>query len=288
MTQNELHKTFIAMLFAFVASTVGQQIAEILVVLTNNWTIEDPSGIIENIYASNWLLASAASHSALALLLFSMSWVMWSKSQAAGHKRDIEDIFSIKYITLLLEVLLVTLYFAISKSAEADFAAYGKEKLVSDFVKNPSAKPEAMQIVWVFVLFAAWDYLSDVFTSPRNPAPNSMFVRVWTHIPGVLTYCSVSIFCALVAWSLSKVTPLSGLPQQAVLGDIALVSLVLFFSRAKSLEYYLLQLFPGEQGRDNTARLNPPTMGRLVLIIVLVVVFVISTVGMVYFPCYLK
>lgn len=95
MTQNELHKTFIAMLFAFVASTVGQQIAEILVVLTNNWTIEDPSGIIENIYASNWLLASAASHSALALLLFSMSWVMWSKSQAAGHKRDIEDIFQL-------------------------------------------------------------------------------------------------------------------------------------------------------------------------------------------------
>lgn len=288
MTQNELHKTFIAMLFAFVASTVCQQIAEILVVLTSNWTIEDPSIIIGNIYGSNWLLASAASHSALALLLFSMSWVMWSKSQAAGHRRDIEDIFSVKYLILLLEVLLVTLYFAISRSAEADFSSYGKEKLVSDFVKNPSAKPEATQIVWVFLLFAVWDYLSDIFTSPRNPMPNSTFVRIGSHVPGVLTYCSVSILCACLAWGLSKLTPLSGLPQQAVLGDIALISLVLLFSRAKSLEYYLLQIFPNEKLRTNTARLSPPTTYRLMLIVLLVAMFIASTVAMVYFPCFLK
>jgi len=282
MTQNELHKTFIAMLFAFVASTVGQQIAEILVVLTNNWTIEDPSKIIENIYASNWLLAAAASHATLALILFSMSWVMWSRSQSAGHRKDIEDIFSIKYIVLLLEVLLVTIYFAISKSAETDFVAYGKEKLVSDFVKNPSAKPEATQIVWVFVLFAVWDYLSDVLTSPRTPPLNSKFARFASHIPGILTYCSISIICAFIAWSLSKLTPISGLPQQAVMGDIALVSLVLFFSRAKSLEYYILEIFPSEKSRQNTARLSPPTIGRLVLLIALTLIFTTSTVAMVY------
>ena len=288
MTQSELHKTFIAMLFAFVASTVGQQIAEILVVVTDNWTVEDPSKLIDNIHNGNWLLAAAASHCALALLLFSTSWVMWSKSQAAGHRRDIEDIFSIKYIVLLLEVLLVTLYFALSKSAEADFAAYNKDHLISDFVKSPSAKPEALQIVWVFVLFAIWDYLSDVFTSPRNPPPTTVIGRICSHVPGVLTYCSVSIVCALIAWVFAMITPLKGTPHQAILGDFSLGVLVLFFTRAKSFEYYVLKIFPGEKLRLNTARHNPPTFGRLMLIALLIILFMVFTLTMVYVPCFLK
>lgn len=281
MSQNELHKTFIAMLFAFVASTVGQQIAEILVVITGNWTVDSPVRIIDNIHAGNWLLMSAASHSALALFMFSMSWVMWSKSQAAGHLQDVQDIFSVKYTILLLEVLLLTLYFALSKSAETDFASYTKTNLVTDFVKNPSARPEAIQMIWVFSVFALWDYLSDVFTSPRSSASTNVVARAFTHIPGVLTYCSVSILCAIVAWSISQVTPPKGSPQQAILGDLSLVILLLFFTRAKSLEYYMLLCFPNEKSRKNTARNNPPTTRNFMVMIFLVVMFLVVVTAMV-------
>jgi hypothetical protein len=110
-SQTELQKAFITMLFAFAASVVAQQIAELLIVSTTNWT--SPLVPDESYAKSNdqiWELASAGTHLLLSLLMLSVSWIMWSKSQAAGHRTDITDIFSVKFITFLLEVLLGPLY----------------------------------------------------------------------------------------------------------------------------------------------------------------------------------
>ncbi|HEJ1126036.1 TPA: hypothetical protein SL211_005323 [Pseudomonas aeruginosa] len=286
MTQTELQKTFIAMLFAFVASTVAQQIAELLVVITNNWTsATSPFDIYENIHSYFWLLMPTFMHSVLALLLFSMSWVMWSKS--AAHKKDIEDVFSKKYLVLLFEVVLVVLYFAVAKSNEADFAAYTRDKAITSFVGTPSAKPEALQIFWVFSLFVVWDYLVDVFQSPRENHPTALTSKVAAHLQGVITYCSTSLVCAALAYLVSRLAPVSGTPYQATFGDIALIMSLLLFNRAKAFEYYLRKVFPEEKTRQTTARDTPISSLGLTLIAILTIIYIFSVTAMA-FPCILK
>lgn len=286
MSQTELQKTFIAMLFAFVASTVAQQIAEIFVVITNNWTsATSPLDIYSNIHNYFWLLMPAFTHSALALLLFSMSWVMWSKS--AAHKKDIEDVFSKKYLVLLFEVFLVILYFAVAKSNEADFAAYTRDKTIESFAGTPSAKPEALQILWVFSLFAIWDYLVDVFQSPRQNHPTKFIPRVVAQLQGIATYCSVSLACVGLAYVVSKFAPVAGTPYQATLGDIALIMSLLLFNRAKAMEYYLRKIFPEEKSRQTTARDTPLTLRGAALIAILFTAYSLSVLLMA-FPCILK
>jgi len=200
--QSTLQKTFIAMLFAFAVSVVAQQISELLIVATKNWTMGlGPGQILENIGGHMWPILAVATHSLLALLMLAVSWVMWSKSQAAGHLVDIKEIFSVKFITFLLEVLLVTLYFSLSKSAEGDFLNYTKEKTVAAYLTPASARPEAMQMFWIFLIFALWDYIVDVAKSPQANHPKSLKSRAFSSVTGILTYCAVSILCALGALS---------------------------------------------------------------------------------------
>ncbi|WP_404344227.1 hypothetical protein [Vreelandella venusta] len=259
MKQNELQKTFIAMLFAFVASAVALQLSNTLVVLTEEWTKTNPVSLIERIIDSEYLLLSAMSHSLLALMLFSMSWVMWSKSQAAGHIKDIESVFSLKYTTLLLEVLLVVMYFSIVNSAEGNIEKYKETKQVSDFISNPSAYPEAKQMIWVFAIFAIWDIIVDVIKSPKASSSSKVMQKGKDFIQGVLVYCTLSVVCLLAALWVSLNHSLESSAINAVIGDISLILILLFFNRAKCLEYHLLNIFPDEKKRKNTLRTTSPT-----------------------------
>lgn len=289
MKQNELQKTFIAMLFAFVVAAAAQQIAELLVVATKNWTAATtPGEILESIHDHAWPLIAAATHSILALLLVSTSWIMWSKSQGGGHVGDIEDIISVKYVVLLLEVLLVTLYFAIVKSSEADFAGYTKENSISAFVKSPSARPEAIQMLWIFTVFAVWDYLVDVFNSPRTPAPSGWTEAISSHVQGVMTYCLVSLLCAAGAALVIFASPAKGSAYQAIFGDVALISLLLLFVRGKKLEFYLYKVFPKEISRSNTKRTSAPTAKNLAFITALILIFLSFTFLTGLPPCALE
>ena len=168
-TQTELRRTFIAMLFALVAATVAQQISEFLFVVTGGWdSASSPSKMFENLFAEEGALLATLSHSLLALLLVTISWVMWSKSQAGGLKKEISSIFSKEFVILLVEVFLVVLYFAIVKTVEQNFQAYTVNKEISAYVGVASARPEALQLMWVFAVYFIWDFIVDVITSPRE------------------------------------------------------------------------------------------------------------------------
>lgn len=279
VAQGDLQKTFIAMLFAFAVSVVAQQISELLTVATSNWRLAlSPLQIFENVRGSFWPMLSIATHSVLALLMLSVSWVMWSKSQAAGHLVDINEIFSIKFITFLMEVLLVTLYFSLSKSAEGDYAAYLKNKEMTAYLTEASARPEAMQMFWIFMIFAIWDYIVDVAQSPKDPQPLSAIGIFGSHLSGVAVYCLVSIFCAFGALGVYFLSPAGNSPMEAVFGDIALVSLLLLFNRAKTWEHYIFRLFPSERSRKNTKRL--PTAGGNYLILILLFIYTTCALAM--------
>lgn len=284
ITQSTLQKTFIAMLFAFAVSIVAQQISELLIVSTKNWTTAlGPWQILDNIHGYAWPILAAATHSLLALLMLTVSWVMWSKSQAAGHVIDISEIFSIKFITFLLEILLVTLYFSLSKSVEVDFINYTKEKTVAAYLTPASARPEAMQMLWIFLIFALWDFIVDVAKSPQFPQPSSRTSRLLSFFTGIFTYCAVSIFCAIGALFVYLLAPIEG-AVEAVVGDIALIILLLLFNRAKSWENYIFIIFPAEKTRNNTKREPTPHGNYLILFLIFFYILCLISIRFII-PC---
>jgi len=271
--QNELHRTFIAMLFAFVAAVVAQQIAEHLIVATNNWKLGDsPDAMYERLKGDGLYLVAAFSHSALALLMLTMSWIMWSKSQGGGHRPDITSVFSVKFLIVLIEVFLVVLYFAVAKTNEANIATYSEELGLRSYVKTASAYPEAVQIQWIFAVFLVWDVIVDVLASRRSIPAVGLWNKAVAILQGVLTYCLISALCLAGAFFIAKQAPLYDSPVQAISGDIALIALLLLFNIGKSFEYYFREWMPNEKLRDNTVRDTPPktwelaTIGGLVLV----------------------
>lgn len=289
VSQNELRRTFIAMLFALVAATIAQQISEMLFVVTGGWDLAaSPSKMWDNLLLGNGLLFASFSHSCLALLLVAMSWVMWSKSQAGGHKTEIASIFSKEFVILLVEVFLVVLYFAIAKTMEQNFAEYVKDKSVAAFVGSASARPEALQMMWVFSVYFVWDIITDVMYSPHSPRLVNLGEKIKGFTQGILTYCSVSLVCIAGAWLVSKNAPSVSTPYEALWGDIALISLLLFFALGKKLEYYAVKVFPREGNRSNTRRPDAPSTKASIGMVVLVGVYIYSMMVLTWPPSFLR
>lgn len=277
MSQNDLRRTFIAMLFALVAATIAQQIAELLFVVTGSWNLaSSPIEMWENALFGNGMLLASFSHAFLALLLVSMSWVMWSSSQAAGHKTEIRSVFSKEFVILLTEVFLVILYFSIAKTMEQNFPEYSKNKSITAYVGIPSGRPEALQLMWVFWVYFIWDLLVDVMYSPRTPDPTVTHGKFSSFLQGVLTYCSISLLCILATWFVSRVAPSSGTAYEALLADVALISVLLFFALGKQLEFYVIKLLPGEGRRNNTKRSTPPSAKALSMMFILFLAYISS------------
>lgn len=279
LSQNDLRRTFIGMLFALVAATIAQQIGELLFVVTGGWDVAaNPVKMWRNLIFGEGMLLASLSHALLTLLLVSMSWIMWSKSQAAGHRTEISTVFSKEFVILLTEFFLVVLYFAIAKTMEQNFSDYLKTKSISTYVGEISGRPEAIQLMWVFFVFFVWDLLVDVIYSPRDMTPGMTSNKFFSSSQGILTYCSVSLLCILAAWFVTTMTSSLGTPYEAVLADIALIAILLFFNIGKQLEFYLIKLFPGEKSRKNTKRDVKPSDKTLIIMFLFISIYICSMV----------
>jgi len=277
LVRAELQKTFVAMLFAFVAATVAQQLGEILVVATKAWKLANSApDMLIAARGDGWLLVVASMHAMLALTMVTVSWFSWSLSQAAMHKSDVVTVFSRKFLIFLIEIFLVTLYFSLSKSAETDYTSYLKDGLTASFVKNPSARPEALQLLWVFMVFATWDYFVDVLRPFKWSGLR--FHTPLNHLRRIVAFCGVSLFCASVAYVIGWATPASGgQPSQVIFGDMALILAVFLFIAAKPFEYFLARGMKKEMIGDVTLRERPTSLEKrrfwILLTLVLVCTF---------------
>ncbi|AYX85665.1 TPA: hypothetical protein LUJ82_000500 [Acinetobacter baumannii] len=279
--QSELQKAFIIMIFAFVVSFLAQEIAEFLIVLTDNWQFKSSH--------ESWInLIPIASHMTLALLMISISWISWSKSKAAGNIQDIENIFTIKFISFILEILLVTLYYSLAKSVEVDFANYGKDKTISSYITKLSARPEILQMMLIFSMFALWDFIADVVLSPRNPPITKKLKIYQSYIPGIVVYCLISILCGLATILLYLSLPETESALVVTVADFALIVLLFLFMKAKKLEYYLCKWFPSEASRVNTNRNTPPTVSNWCVLVCFFSLFLFSILIIKLEPCIQK
>lgn len=265
--QHQLQKTFIAMIFAFVISYHAQTITEFIAVITNNWTTFPISSEI------TYDFIAVTTQIILALLMVSISWIMWSKSSAKAHTDDIETIFSVKFIAFIIEILLVTLYFGLIKSLEVDISEFNKNKDLSKYITNLSAKPEAFLMTLVFSIFLLWDLIIDILKTP--PQTTTFIYKVKNFFRGCLVYCSISTICFIGSLLILVNTPVTASPFVAIFSDLALISVLLFFNQAKALEFYLLKLFPDQSYRPNTKRDNAPSTWEITRIVVLFVLYII-------------
>ena len=207
----KLRHEFVGMMFAVAIGEVGLQTAALV--------------------QAGHLLAflPAYSHLLLATVVIATSWVGWTLSQAQGARIDVAGIFELEFLVLLLDVVLVIIYFILVRSVD-----FGREK---DAPRIESAQNVAYLVLSIFILYFVWDLLTKVFIFWKHRDKSKTLLRHhynswWWRTHGSRTLPS------LVCIILSCVTVhfLKNVDRPHILtADFALISLVLLFRALKAV-----------------------------------------------------
>ena len=147
MTENiKLRHMFVSMLFALV---IGQLALESYDVFKNfRWGLDwfEPS-------------INPVLHLLVALFLITTSWVGWSKTFDDPDYPSITGLCSKGYVLLLIDVVILIVYFSLVKSV--------------DPLNVASGIPEAILVMLVFILYFVWDFIYS------NKEISSIMLDVW-------------------------------------------------------------------------------------------------------------
>ena len=98
-------------------------------------------------------------HLVLVTYIISSSWIGWQQSVSHGNKEKINNVFGLSFFILLLDLLLVILYFSITISVEQE-----SKDLVA------SAKEEVYWSMWIFGVYFIWDFFTKfIKITDRDP-----------------------------------------------------------------------------------------------------------------------
>jgi hypothetical protein len=270
-----IRHAFIGMLFALVVVTSAQKISEIIFLLTEGW-MSMPS--IEVFQYNDWFIASALSHEALVVFLVASSWVGWSKSLGSnGGSEQYVSVHGVPFILLLLEVLLVTLYFSMSAANELSTNDHIDFSLTQFSEKEASARPEALILFFIFIVYLIWDYFNDIILEPLE-GYNVMWRTLANISSGPIVFCFSSIISCIMSVVVFYFLSENSSPVIAILGDLALMMVVLFFYKSKCFEGYLLSLFFWESSRKFDNR-EPPEGGQVFVAFVIFIIYIITLLG---------
>ena len=214
---DELRYNFVGMLFALAIGEVASAASHV-------------------VSAAGSLAAKlpVSAHLVLATLLIATSWLGWSTSLRRRGMLTTKTPFSRDFIGLLLDVLLVVMYFILVQQAEiSDDAPFA--------LKPASAVPEATWLAWIFAVYISWDLVSDVWQEWNKFGLKSALGLIMASI-------SCSLLCTLLtclvlwrAYATSKNT-------DVVLLDCSLAAVVMLFRAIKpTAENRLRATFPSLQ-----------------------------------------
>jgi hypothetical protein len=202
----KLRHEFVGMMFAITIGEVGLQAAALVKA------------------GHPWHFLPAYSHLLLATIVIAASFVGWSLSPAPGAQEDVPNVLHPEFLVLLLDVLLVIVYFILVRSVE--FAGEGRPPEIAP------AERVAFWIVVIFFMYLVWDILTKIAhreSTSRRPWLGVSDVRI---LPTVL--------CLILALLARCVVKGADCPH-LVTADLALLSLVLLFRALKDLSAALLQ-----------------------------------------------
>lgn len=257
-----LRHTFVGMLFALALAQAATLFGDLFSVITSDWDYRmSLSGLLERLMTENNILLAPAAHLFLGIFLIAISWVGWSRSGAAGNKINIDDTMGYAFLLLIIELILLILYFILISSVELDIDSFQENKLLSDAIPNPSAAPEATLIFMIFIVYVIWDLVSDVILSPIEdenlPFQNhKRLSKTLVFLTGIFTYCLVSIVCTVIAYFIQSEAITATKPNSVVFIDLTLLSLLYFFRTAKPYERLIIDELPWEKNRAGAIKTN--------------------------------
>lgn len=158
--KKQLHLTFVEMLFALAIGQVAIDVSKLIdYQLMSNQTF--------------LAVVPAYSHLLLAAVVISTSWVGWRSSVYSGS--DIKSVFTLDYVELFIDVILVIMYFALARAVEVP----------DSFSVSlcPNASFEAYTVAIIISTYALWDVVS------CRSKPEKLKKRLWA-----------SIICTIISW----------------------------------------------------------------------------------------
>jgi len=197
----KLRHEFVGMMFALAIGEVAVQTAVL-------------------IRAGNWVhFLPAYSHLFLTAILIAASWVGWTLSPSPGARKDVQGVFQMGFLVLLVDVFLVVVYFILAKTV--DIVGEGSPRL------NASAHPESVWILVIFVTYFVWDILTKIviYQIERRPEP-------WFRNYG--SRMVPTVICLGLAWVAKPLFDRADAPH-VLTADLALLSLVMLFRALKGL-----------------------------------------------------
>jgi hypothetical protein len=182
----ELHLSFIEMLFALAIAEVAIQVANL---------IQSPnSGARLPAYA----------HLTLATIIIAASWAGWRQSPFGGS--EVKTIFSLNFLELLIDVVLVVCYFVLTRSVELP------DDKTKPFVA--SAENECLWVMVIMITYFVWDVVA------KRENWGRFFRHVWA------SFISATLAVISYLWILPRQ---SDKTYSVILCDASLLSLVLLF-----------------------------------------------------------
>jgi hypothetical protein len=215
--EDALRVAFVEMLFALAVSEVAIHAAE-LAQVTNTEGNRLP----------------AIMHLALGLLIIATSWVGWRQSASPGMHERIKTVVSWQFIGLLLDVLIVVLYFVLIKQVEV------KTKEDTPRLIPASARPESLWLCWIFAVYAFWDLCTDVFPPECLKWEGLGYLRkVWIFVRASFVSVFASIVCGGMSCYVYNRAEGDLTAEKIVALDIALICIVVLFRLLKLCENFL-------------------------------------------------
>ena len=192
--KNQLHLTFVEMLFALAIGQVAISLSKLI----------DYQLISIQTF---WALVPAYSHLLLATVVISTSWVGWRNSKFSGTQ--IKHVFTWDYIELTVDVALVVMYFALARAVKIPDSANG--------TFFPNASFEATAVAIIFSTYAIWDLIS------CRTDKTKIRRRWWA-----------SLSCTIISWLLVGFgIGGTGTILAVLFGDVSLIALIFTFRAMK-------------------------------------------------------
>jgi hypothetical protein len=167
----------------------------------------------------HWYLGT---HILLSIYIIASSWIGWQLSPSQGNKDKLKDSFSIQFVILLIDLLLVICYFIIVQSI-------GKDPL------RPSC---STQIFWskiIFIVYIIWDFFSKCFV--EDPVScKSKFINNKPDLKKYLNRVYQAPICLVIIWFIISPISEDHRANAVLCADLLLIFVFVLFRGLKGFD----------------------------------------------------